>query len=771
MSEKYELRVNIDYDESKLKALDTAIDNFRKEAKDLKINPTKDLTEVKKAIDSFSKYAKEAFNIKINPELNITQLKKRADEIKKYIKDATKASDFGFDVAGAVNGKTKNGMSKELQSINSEAEVLRQTFNALGMDIANFNFANVSEAKDSLIEYGKQNNIVFENMSKDSIVYRTNIDNIAHSMTECTKDATHFGEVVRDVPQAFTIVEGSVESLKRTMSQDNQKNFFDTIANSMKDAGLSLDKVDGDVSKVIRNIRSQFDQDGKLISATVRSIIDDIEHISRLSVNEEGGLSVQSSSINDRTKQANIQRINELINTQIASQKALLQAESAGKQNLVADIQQRMNARSQEIAQIREQIEDVFALEDADKKYRESMNTIEAGDADKKNAENLKELKSLYTENIAISEKLWKSQRDGSKETASEMQGLLAENQNLIEQQRQRIVDTNALKAAEEDYQKTLRQKVANRADKDSAKADDKQAKDIDSYLSKLEKYQGKINKLANEGLYNDVSIDGYKQSIEGIIKELDHLGITYDAMTNKFGGNLIDPNAFLSTSNSIDKVTDRFEAFKVKTKEVENLQLDLVDREKIQRASNLLDELNSKVKELAVAQSKEMPQSYIDRLKQDILSLAQSLDVAENDVDSFGRKIGTLAEYTDKASAEAKSTADSIDKIRSSADRAGDGIQKLGMGLDSMLASGFKMAAGFYIFNRLDDLIMNAANSVKELDKQMTSLQMVTEQSDTTILNMMSNYADMARELGVTMSSVAEGSAEWLKLGHYKSF
>ena len=105
------------------------------------------------------------------------------------------------------------------------------------------------------------------------------------------------------------------------------------------------------------------------------------------------------------------------------------------------------------------------------------------------------------------------------------------------------------------------------------------------------------------------------------------------------------------------------------------------------------------------------------------------------------------------------------VSNIQKDTQKAQNNTKNLNSGFDSVISHCASMAASFAVFDQLQNALYSSVDAVKELDAAMTSLQMVTEQSDTSIQNMMSGYADMANELGVTLQTVAEGSSEWLNM------
>ena len=76
-------------------------------------------------------------------------------------------------------------------------------------------------------------------------------------------------------------------------------------------------------------------------------------------------------------------------------------------------------------------------------------------------------------------------------------------------------------------------------------------------------------------------------------------------------------------------------------------------------------------------------------------------------------------------------------------------------------------VAFSFNIFNRLfmemRQGLSNVIEKTKEFDKTMTEVQMVTNQTDTSVRKTLASYSELAKELGTTTEIVSSGSIEWL--------
>ena len=59
---------------------------------------------------------------------------------------------------------------------------------------------------------------------------------------------------------------------------------------------------------------------------------------------------------------------------------------------------------------------------------------------------------------------------------------------------------------------------------------------------------------------------------------------------------------------------------------------------------------------------------------------------------------------------------------------------------------------------------LSSVIEKTKEFDKTMTEIQMVTNQTDTSVRKTLASYSELAKELGTTTEAVAKGIAKCLE-------
>ena len=57
---------------------------------------------------------------------------------------------------------------------------------------------------------------------------------------------------------------------------------------------------------------------------------------------------------------------------------------------------------------------------------------------------------------------------------------------------------------------------------------------------------------------------------------------------------------------------------------------------------------------------------------------------------------------------------------------------------------------------------ISDVIQKVKDFDKSMTDIQMVTGKTDSSVKQLLADYSELAKELGTTTENVVNGSIEW---------
>lgn len=377
---------------------------------------------------------------------------------------------------------------------------------------------------------------------------------------------------------------------------------------------------------------------------------------------------------------------------------------------------------------------------------------------------NIKSLQSEYRKLISLQKEYNTAAKNGNTDTLSVLSKQIQEHEEKANAIKNEIKNQEELTRITKEYGDALDRINASESDKSKSERDTQKITDIKTTLSQLETYQNKINSLRNSGNFSDNQIKEYENEINRLIKTVSELGIAYDSAINKFSTTDLNTNNILETQRAFEKLIQILNEFKTKTNLTDASQTDYVGNAKIREAINLLEALQKKKLELAKTKISGGTDEYIAKLEADIKKLEKALDAATKAQTSYNKTVGDSKQYTTAFEKSVEATDDALAKMKNSAEMAGNSTKDLNKGFDGLVANGLKMAASFAIFDKLQDVIYQSVEAVQELDRTMTGLQMVTEKSDAQITGMMHNYANMARDLGVTLQTVAEGSEEWLK-------
>lgn len=195
-------------------------------------------------------------------------------------------------------------------------------------------------------------------------------------------------------------------------------------------------------------------------------------------------------------------------------------------------------------------------------------------------------------------------------------------------------------------------------------------------------------------------------------------------------------------------------------------------DNEQLEAYSRVLKKVNKYKLELAATNKKvdssndEVNQStekYINSLKEEISKLERRLDLMQQ---SFNTSNAAATAAEKRAEAE-RECALAIDKLNKEMD---DGIRT-----SKTFGEALKDAFDNYIgpaalADRAVDLLVDGAKeayqTIVDLNKAMTDVQMVTGESAEQTAELAHQYSQMAKELGATTTEIANGASEWLRQG-----
>lgn len=159
--------------------------------------------------------------------------------------------------------------------------------------------------------------------------------------------------------------------------------------------------------------------------------------------------------------------------------------------------------------------------------------------------------------------------------------------------------------------------------------------------------------------------------------------------------------------------------------------------------------------------------QTQFDKLSSKVNGMTGTLGTSKKSVDSFKTQLGEITklmgdktpEGIEKASKALKNLGNEIQTVET---RSASSFQTLSSAIGKFTA--WYLIAGVVttIISKFKDLVTQTI----ALDKAMTSLQMVTQYTDSQMRELKETYIELAQEMGVAVSTVTKGADEFLRAG-----
>ncbi len=647
-----------------------------------------------------------------------------------------------------------------------------------------------------LTAFGQEAGVQFTELNADAIQFVDTMDNVTNSVNSFTVDKVkennpfdHLTESAKKTEQAFNVVTSGADALKQSLKGDNYDKMLDFITDSLKKAGVELDSLDGNVEAFLQNVQTRFDKTGQLVSASISGTVNDITMAWNMGTNEQGGLAFGTASITDRTQANAVQTLASNYKELLSLKKQLAQLESKGYVNEAADVKNTISALESENESLKQLINNKKQVQQLTDDYNASLSRQTAHQTDvtqaAEDSEAVKKYQSAMKEALQLQSEISKLQVSGETNTEH-----YADLQNRMERLKDTLsdlgieynkvdntfshADTKNLAAgvvnttekykelteSVSEFQRQSNSIAANQTDTVRYNQDKEALNQYVTALKEAKQAQSLIASKEGKSDFNTEQIEQARTTIQNLIPTLEQLGITYDEVTNSFQTSYMDAqslNSLLQSSKNIDQLIQKLKEFQQQTERTQTAQADTRMNNAYKQAVEDLNKVIAKRKELAQAQKSGMNDAGIANMRQDLERLETQADQSEQALKDLGNEARNLNFNNLKTNALQELDSE-IDEIQNSTQSATDGMNDFG-------SSMMNFAAIIGIFDGIQSAISNAKDEILELNTAMTELQIVMEASDTTIQNTMDNYADMAKELGVTLQTVTEGAGEWLNV------
>lgn len=380
------------------------------------------------------------------------------------------------------------------------------------------------------------------------------------------------------------------------------------------------------------------------------------------------------------------------------------------------------------------------------------------------NTAKLQELSDLYKKQIQLKKDLANVKNEDS---AQSIQQEITANQQLINSVRSQITDQERLTEVTKEYSDALQRQT----DASAYAKREEELKSLTNAMNEMVQLQNKIAGMTGKDDFNTNQIEVYRQRIEELTRQFPQLANAYDSATNTLNtANIVNP--FQQGTEAAKKFEQAIKEIQTTSNTVNAKQQDTKFKQAYDEATAALKKYIAAQKELQQAQSSgKASTSYLQALQNQLDKTKEKADQAEQKLKELNNTAGNTKFDNFKTDALERLNVD-LEHIKSGVKQTGDAAKNMGNGFNSALSHAMRFASILGIFDGLKNAIYSAKNEIVKLNTAMTELQIVTESSDAAMEKTMSGYAQMAKELGVELKTVAEGAGEWLNcLGHYKFF
>lgn len=181
-------------------------------------------------------------------------------------------------------------------------------------------------------------------------------------------------------------------------------------------------------------------------------------------------------------------------------------------------------------------------------------------------------------------------------------------------------------------------------------------------------------------------------------------------------------------------------------------------DNDKIQEAINLKKQLLSAELELYKLQSKKAPSQDLEDQRREVNRLRTALDDATKAQLSNNTAVGDSAKYTEKAADYTRQQEQEMRKLNVTNQQSVGILSNVSNGFRDVSSQVQQYIGSLFSLSTAQRVLGEVIDTVKELDEEMTNVRLVTGQSSEEARQLMNDYSGLAKELGVTTKTVAEG-------------
>lgn len=384
------------------------------------------------------------------------------------------------------------------------------------------------------------------------------------------------------------------------------------------------------------------------------------------------------------------------------------------------------------------------------------------------------DLEKAYSERERLEKQLSQASEKGNVQTASELNNLLTQNQNLIDQIEQAYRSLFEDQTGADETIKRIQDEYNARRDLTIATQQDARTKEaqksvLDSITKSLKEYNAvsestaKIEASGQSEAYSQ-KLQQNEQELQRLQRELSLAGqgvVTIDQNTQEASVNVTNlTTAFANNREAAKKVRDAVDQYNKTLQDRKSAQAAESDQKAIQDAINKTKELIAAQEKLKNLKNQKASTAEIDAQTKKVEQLKNETEQLTNATLSSGTAVGKTKAYTDAYKEALDNLANSQNKSNTSTQQSSSLLDKLSGKFSTVISNVIKYNAAQFSLNTV---VNKTIGTIKSLDESMTEVRLVTGESAESARNTMNSYADLAKQLGATTQEVASGSVEWL--------
>ena len=631
-----------------------------------------------------------------------------------------------------------------------------------------------------------------------------NIGNSARTIS--TQYRTEFGVVTDVVKQA----EAEFARFGEVSAISNKSvKALDGVPEHFKDFTIQVKSATGEVQKFFYTFENVGDNKNPVFKymlqnineadAGVKKLADDIEKAKAQYTSKLAGFESTNSQIKTGLS-AEIAKVNDEIN-KLGTNNGSIQNLKVAFDNLTASankIKENLKATGASLNPIDNAINKYKNMDNVLKEITTSFNNLSikpTGLGDSLNSvklqlielQNLEKSEGGYTEtwakkyrdvslavaevktNIELALKAEKSDKGSSYQTQLKYLNKIKEETNTIISLKRKMVNagdeekalyqheiTNAQKRIQYDVQQlekkklltneakylvnTYKEEIALQDRINNAKLNDKASTqritDIKSYNAEIDKAITKLNSLNNSSTFRN---NASNSVVTRTKQEINSLITAYQNLATKLQGN-ITPAGLETVRTELTQLNARFNDA---TTTAERFETELRNDNGAEKQAQRIALLKAQIEAYAKANSKATKR-FGDTFNNMITTLNSSPDKIT--VDRVAKQFQTLRQEINKADLAGKTLWQTFEEK-----------SKKFIGWMSMT----------FLYSSMFRAFRSAITNVIELDKAMTNLKKVTDETDTAYAKFLNNASTQAKELHSTITDLVEQTAVWAKLGY----